>query len=92
MEYLETSYIAKHIAILNKKKQKTIKQFRLVGLKYSSNDGRTYYAEEIGARSLPNINCCSYRKLSVDVGAFAYTRCRDLVISQRLDLFHHIGL
>ena len=31
-------------------------QFRLVGLKYSSNDGRTYYAEEIGARSLPNIN------------------------------------
>ena len=43
-------------------------QFRLVGLKYSSNDGRTYYAEEIGARSLPNINSvvpvASFRSMS----------------------------
>ena len=41
----------------------------MVGLKYSSNDGRTYYAEEIGARSLPNINSvvpvASFRSMSV---------------------------
>ena len=43
-------------------------QFRLVGLKYSSYDGRTYYAEEIGLRSLPNINSVvpvsSFRSMS----------------------------
>ena len=47
-------------------------QFRLVGLKYSSNDGTTYYAKEIGARSFPNIKLNSLNNSVVpDFG-----RCR----------------
>lgn len=44
-------------------------QFRLVGLKYSSNDRTTYYAEEIGARSLPNIKLNSLNSF-VHVASF----------------------
>ena len=44
-------------------------QFRLVGLKYSHNDGMTYYTEEIGARSLPNIKLNSLNSV-VPVASF----------------------
>ena len=48
-------------------------QFRLVGLKYSSNNGTTYHAEEIGARSLPNIKLNSLPVNSVvPVASFRY--------------------
>ena len=44
-------------------------QFRLVGLKYSSNDGMTCYAEEIGARSFQNIKLNSLNSV-VPVASF----------------------
>ena len=67
-------------------------QFRLVGLKYSSNDGRTYYAEEIGERSLPNINSvvpvASFRSMS----ALSPIHAAVILLFLRTGLVPSIGL
>ena len=74
-------------------------QFRLVGLTYLINNGTTYYAEEIGARSLPNIKLNSLPVNSVvpvasfrSMSALSPIHAAVILLFLRLDLFHHIGL